>query len=68
MEIISYKTEPVDMFADVPSTSNANGGNQSSLSDEVQWEYRWSEEDDKIHGPFSSSQMSEWTNNGLVIQ
>ena len=27
---------------------------------EVQWEYKWKEEDTEIHGPFSSEEMLEW--------
>ena len=35
------------------------------LEDEVKWEYRWdNKEDTEIYGPFSSTQMSEWVENG----
>lgn len=58
-------SEPVDMFSDdVPSSSNGAGSSVPKpplLSDEVMWEYRWKNEDDEeIHGPFSSTQMKEW--------
>ena len=34
-----------------------------SMDDEVQWEYKWDQDDDsEIYGPFSSSQMLEWVN------
>ena len=57
-----FSLEPVDMFADAtgPSKSVAE-----LLTDEVMWEYRWkNEEGEEMHGPFSSTQMSEWVTNG----
>ncbi|XP_003383440.1 PREDICTED: CD2 antigen cytoplasmic tail-binding protein 2-like [Amphimedon queenslandica] len=58
--------KPVDMFSDdVPSTSKGEtSSGPPPLSDEVMWEYRLkNEEDEEIHGPFSSTQMKEWTEN-----
>ncbi len=61
--------EPVDMFDDaVPEgAGSAVGGHApSSVLDEVMWEYKWSnkEEGEELHGPFSSSQMMQWVNEG----
>ena len=28
--------------------------------DEVRWEYKWKEDDEEIHGPFTSSEMQQW--------
>ena len=59
-----FPLEPVDMFSDdVPSTSKGEtSAGPPPLSDEVMWEYRLkNEEDEEIHGPFSSTQMKEWT-------
>ena len=63
--------EPVDMFAeleDQPSSSQNPGGGVSALdSEEVMWEYRWQKsEEEKIHGPFTSTQMSNWVEQGCV--
>lgn len=56
------------MFSDVASTSSgggATGDGKDRLTDEVMWEYRWKNEDtEDIHGPFTSSQMSQWNSEG----
>ena len=32
---------------------------------EVMWEYKWNDSDDgKLHGPFNSSQMLQWVEEG----
>lgn len=58
--------EPVDMFAD---TSEQAGTKDTfpvsapaiAVSNEVMWEYKWeNKEEAELHGPFSSTQMSEW--------
>ena len=57
-------TEPVDMFADTVTASESSPMAPPS-EDEVKWEYRWeNKEDTEIHGPFSSTQMSEWVESG----
>jgi CD2 antigen cytoplasmic tail-binding protein 2 len=34
-----------------------------SAGTQVMWEYKWENTDDaELHGPFTSSQMLEWTN------
>lgn len=33
--------------------------------DEVMWEYKWEDKDDaEIHGPYSSSEMFKWSEDG----
>lgn len=67
-------SEPVDMFADVGERSSSVSGSTmptttptADLSNEVMWEYKWQNEQSvEVHGPFSSSQMSEWVENGWV--
>ena len=67
-------SEPVDMFADIqePSTGTASSSSGGMApvgvaSDEVCWEYKWKdEESEKIHGPFTSTQMAEWQGQGSV--
>jgi CD2 antigen cytoplasmic tail-binding protein 2 len=72
-EAIKYKLdneikskEPLDMFSDEPTPSNeAITTKAMSLVKEVMWEYKWKNEDsEEVHGPFTSTQMSEWTSNG----
>ena len=61
---ICFSLEPVDMFADATGPSNTTSV-AKPLTDEVMWEYRWkNEEGEEMHGPFSSTQMSEWVTNG----
>ena len=37
----------------------------SSDDDAVKWEYKWEDsEDAEIHGPYTSTQMSEWKEEG----
>lgn len=38
-------------------------------SDEVQWEYKWENTDQaEVHGPFPSSSMHEWVEEGKFPQ
>ena len=57
-------SEPVDMFADAES-SKSSATTAVSVSNEVMWEYKWqNEETAELHGPFTSTQMSEWVEQG----
>ena len=60
--------EPVDMFSEeLPASSSEEAGSTGgpAPSDEVMWEYRWENKDDeKVHGPFTSTQMLEWVTSG----
>ena len=58
--------EPVDIFSDDPvSSSGQPPPPRLPALDEVTWEYRWEDKEDAdIHGPYSSTQMSEWKENG----
>ena len=52
------------MFVDATGPSNTTSV-AKPLIDEVMWEYQWkNEEGEEMHGPFSSTQMSEWVTNG----
>ena len=43
------------------------GGGGGGLLGEVSWEYKWdNEEGAELHGPFNSTQMSEWADSGYV--
>ena len=67
------------MFADAdeePTTSSIAPGSGSAHTasstapslEEVMWEYKWeNEEGVELHGPFSSSQMLEWTESGYGV-
>ncbi|XP_064618794.1 CD2 antigen cytoplasmic tail-binding protein 2 homolog [Lineus longissimus] len=35
------------------------------LDDEVMWEYKWNSEGEEVFGPYSSSQMQEWVDDGF---
>ena len=60
-------SEPVDMFSDIDPPS-VGGATVGGALDEVQWEYKWKDDDDKIHGPFTSTQMAEWQGQGSVTR
>ena len=67
-------TEPVDMFSDQSSLPPAAVASSSTTPptmpemDSVMWEYKWeNKEDAEVHGPFSSTQMSEWVENRSVL-
>ena len=47
------KFEPAKTTADAPI-----------LSDEVQWEFKWKEDDEEVHGPHSSQAMLDWQESG----
>ena len=52
------------MFADAES-SKSSTTTAVSVSNEVMWEYKWqNEETAELHGPFTSTQMSEWVEQG----
>ena len=59
------------MFADADDKATASsieaGSGTAPPLDEVMWEYKWeNEEGVELHGPFSSTQMLEWTESGYV--
>ena len=66
---IVLSTEPVDMFSDDPAPPSSSSsvpppGSGGGGVDCVMWEYKWENaEKAKIHGPFTSTQMSEWVEN-----
>jgi len=33
--------------------------------EEVQWEYKWKEDDDEVHGPHDSKKMMDWQESGF---
>ena len=56
------------MFSEQPvsSTSSTPSAPQPAM-DAVMWEYKWENtEEAEIHGPFTSTQMSEWVENRCV--
>jgi len=52
-----------------PGSGSAHTGSSTAQSlEEVMWEYKWeNEEGVELHGPFSSSQMLEWTESGYGV-
>ena len=56
------------MFADAESSSStatSAAAGTDAVSNEVMWEYKWqNEETAELHGPFTSTQMSEWVEQG----
>ncbi|XP_030638000.1 CD2 antigen cytoplasmic tail-binding protein 2 [Chanos chanos] len=64
--------DELDMFADkIDEQHGAQKGEEredkdnSRVSEEVMWEYKWdTEENSEVYGPFSSQQMQDWVNEG----
>ncbi|OCT64549.1 hypothetical protein XELAEV_18045648mg [Xenopus laevis] len=55
----------LDMFADEVEEQTLEKAADSQLSDEVMWEYKWENKDGvELYGPFSSTQMQEWVDQG----
>lgn len=56
-----------DTKTDVVKTEDNNksdkaGGGDADLPNEVKWEYKWENKDDEeIHGPYTSQEMLDWT-------
>ncbi len=64
-DVLAMFLEPVDIFSDEPVSSSGQPLPHPPVLDEVTWEYRWEDkEDSDIHGPYNSTQMSEWKENG----
>ena len=58
------------MFSDdLPPQSSSSAATPTAAAvaaglDAVMWEYKWENTDEaKVHGPFTSSQMSDWVEN-----
>ncbi|CAM4366856.1 hypothetical protein PO909_001562 [Leuciscus waleckii] len=61
--------EELDMFADEfddrHGAEKDEDKDNSLVSDEVMWEYKWdNEENSELYGPFSSQQMQDWVDEG----
>ena len=64
--------DALDMFADSlddkskddKKPEEAKKPVESSLSDDVQWEFKWSGDDAEVHGPHSSQSMMDWQESG----
>ena len=53
------------MFADAETSTSTKKSAAVAVSNEVMWEYKWkNEETAELHGPFTSTQMSEWVEQG----
>ena len=52
--VLHLSLEYFIVFWYLPEISDSN-------SSEVMWEYKWKTEDEEVHGPFTSSQMLQWT-------
>ncbi len=53
------------MFSEIqPPKVGVASTSVGGASDDVKWEYKWTNEDEKIHGPFTSTEMAEWQEQG----
>uniref|UniRef100_H3C8B5 CD2 antigen cytoplasmic tail-binding protein 2 n=1 Tax=Tetraodon nigroviridis TaxID=99883 RepID=H3C8B5_TETNG len=65
------KDDELDMFADKFDDTHGRKSEETAeeqddrVSEEVMWEYKWSNTDDsEVYGPFTSQQMQDWVNDG----
>jgi len=65
--------DALDMFADnldksketyEPKKSDPPAA-ASLLDDQVNWEYKWNRDEEKVHGPHSSEEMLDWQTSGF---
>uniref|UniRef100_A0A0A9XWT7 LIN1-like protein n=1 Tax=Lygus hesperus TaxID=30085 RepID=A0A0A9XWT7_LYGHE len=59
-----FEDKEKERLADGPATSSDAREPEKSHNNEVMWEYKKSESDDKFEGPFTSAQMEKWSNSG----
>lgn len=50
--------------APAPAGPSRPDASSSVLTDDVQWEFKWMEEDSEVHGPHSSQAMLDWQESG----
>ncbi|OCT61829.1 CD2 antigen cytoplasmic tail-binding protein 2 [Xenopus laevis] len=74
-EKVSYRLKTIappvelDMFADEVEEQTLEKAAESQLSDDVMWEYKWENKDGlELYGPFSSTQMQEWVDQGYFAE
>ncbi|XP_065133295.1 CD2 antigen cytoplasmic tail-binding protein 2 [Paramisgurnus dabryanus] len=65
----SEEEDELDMFADKFNETHpiekSEDKDNSGVSDEVMWEYKWdTKENSELYGPFSSQQMQNWVDEG----
>ncbi|XP_055378231.1 CD2 antigen cytoplasmic tail-binding protein 2 homolog [Condylostylus longicornis] len=56
-------------------TNDSNKNSDENLSElpKLQWEYKWKQDDEQIHGPFTTEQMQKWVDenyfpNGVFVR
>lgn len=48
----------------ISKDTNPDDVKTNVVEDVIKWEYKWSEQDDNVYGPFNSHEMSEWQGQG----
>ncbi|KAH1016609.1 hypothetical protein HUJ04_007802 [Dendroctonus ponderosae] len=61
-----FEVKEKEKLDDEPSTSDKTAEGSTSADNlqpvELKWEFKWSADDDKVEGPFSTAQMIKWQN------
>lgn len=47
-----------------PSQSAEENNGDKTEAKVLQWEFKWSQDNEEIQGPFSTEQMNKWSNEG----
>lgn len=65
--------DALDMYADdfdtkekskIVAPTNEISANTEETTTEIMWEFKWKNDDNDVHGPFSSAQMQHWVTEG----
>lgn len=65
LEGSSSANEELDMYADDFETKEKEkkvnfAEPEKDLEVKIEWEFKWKQEDEKVHGPFTTEQMQNW--------
>ncbi|KAM4698414.1 CD2 antigen cytoplasmic tail-binding protein 2 [Rhinophrynus dorsalis] len=68
LRTLSAPPVEIDMFADEVEEEKLEKKGGSVLVDEILWEYKWeNKEGAELYGPFTSSQMQDWVDQGYFL-
>ncbi|XP_039263002.2 CD2 antigen cytoplasmic tail-binding protein 2 homolog [Styela clava] len=61
LDILASNIDETDKMNESGSTNRNENSNGENV---IKWEFKWTEEDSEIHGPFTSQEMFEWQEQG----
>ena len=65
LDILASNIDKSDKESESNDTKVTGETSESGIEESsIKWEYRWSEEDEEVHGPFTSQEMADWQEQG----